>query len=435
MVAEEISVNGEKYVLSRVAARLTKYSNDYIGELCRSGKVTAKQVGKLWYVEKNSLLSYQKENGKQGFGAQKIMAAKKLLDKKNNDATVQTSFAAKKIISPFRFRGLEPKMIALTVALLVPLTSYLVVTGGIPITERPLGRDAVSEVARSKFASALTLSSAYDGFTGVFRKAGDALSSFFFGDMLVPPTIIVKQDESRETKEKVTALEIELEKLKKEKTTAVVGTVSSQKITERIIEKSAVTPKDLEILSNALRSEMYRLTSQSGFPASANFVNIAPVSRIDTLQSVSVSNSTITNSSFAGSVSGTSGSFNDLSVTTLSAGATTLSNLTVTGSFSANNNLFTISGTTTATNQFIAALIPTQAHTFGTWLPGVANSAASNATLYVNPASAAADTNLLGLAVGDSVKMLVDAEGDLFVNSLTSVGATSLSTTTASSFT
>ena len=197
--------SGEKFISGRVAARLTKYSNDYIGELCRSGKVTAKQVGKLWYVEKNSLLSYQKENGKQGFGAQKIMAAKKLLDKKNNDATVQTSFAAKKIISPFRFRGLEPKMIALTVALLVPLTSYLVVTGGIPITERPLGRDAVSEVARSKFASALTLSSAYDGFTGVFRKAGDALSSFFFGDMLVPPTIIVKQDESRGTKEKVTA--------------------------------------------------------------------------------------------------------------------------------------------------------------------------------------------------------------------------------------
>src|SRR3989344_308211 len=77
MVAENLVFEGKKYILSRVAARLTKYSNDYIGELCRSGKIKARQIGKLWYIEKDSLLEYKSQNGKQGFGAQKIINARK----------------------------------------------------------------------------------------------------------------------------------------------------------------------------------------------------------------------------------------------------------------------------------------------------------------------------------------------------------------------
>ncbi|PIP24904.1 MAG: hypothetical protein COX34_01660, partial [Candidatus Nealsonbacteria bacterium CG23_combo_of_CG06-09_8_20_14_all_36_12] len=53
---------------------------------------------------------------------------------------------------------------------------------------------------------------------------------------------------------------------------------------------------------------------------------------------------------------------------------------------------------------------PTLAHTFVAWSPGVADSNVANATLYINPATAVADSNLLGLAVNGSVKFLVDAE-------------------------
>ena len=77
MIAEDIILEGKKYILGRVAARLTKYSNDYIGELCRSAKVKAKQIGKLWYIDEDSLLEYKSLNGKQGFGAQKIIDARK----------------------------------------------------------------------------------------------------------------------------------------------------------------------------------------------------------------------------------------------------------------------------------------------------------------------------------------------------------------------
>jgi hypothetical protein len=94
-----------------------------------------------------------------------------------------------------------------------------------------------------------------------------------------------------------------------------------------------------------------------------------------------------------------------------------------------------LTGSTTVSGQLIATRAPTTAHTFGTWAPNVAGSAVSDATIYVNPASAVADSNLLGLAVGGNVKFLVDAEGDVFVNSLTAAGSVTQGSTTVSSLT
>ncbi|MBX4216243.1 hypothetical protein KW797_04845, partial [Candidatus Parcubacteria bacterium] len=37
----------------------------------------AKRIGKLWYVEEQSIEEYKQENGKQGFGAQKNIEARK----------------------------------------------------------------------------------------------------------------------------------------------------------------------------------------------------------------------------------------------------------------------------------------------------------------------------------------------------------------------
>ena len=78
---------------------------------------------------------------------------------------------------------------------------------------------------------------------------------------------------------------------------------------------------------------------------------------------------------------------------------------------------------------------PTLPHTFISWSPGVADSNVANATVYVNPATAVADSNLLGLAVGGSVKLLVDAEGDIFVNNLTAAGSVNVGATTISTLT
>ncbi|PIR38198.1 MAG: hypothetical protein COV34_01095 [Candidatus Zambryskibacteria bacterium CG10_big_fil_rev_8_21_14_0_10_42_12] len=47
-----------KFITSREAAQHAGYSNDYIGQLCREGRVDAKKVGKIWSVSKSSLDEY-----------------------------------------------------------------------------------------------------------------------------------------------------------------------------------------------------------------------------------------------------------------------------------------------------------------------------------------------------------------------------------------
>ncbi|MBI5004832.1 MAG: DUF5011 domain-containing protein, partial [Candidatus Lloydbacteria bacterium] len=93
------------------------------------------------------------------------------------------------------------------------------------------------------------------------------------------------------------------------------------------------------------------------------------------------------------------------------------------------------SATSTIAGQLVLNSVPTMAHTFPAWSIGASNSNANNASFYINPASAAADTNILGIAVNGSVKFMIDAEGDVFANSITSVGGETLSTTSVSTLT
>ncbi|MHB1087077.1 MAG: beta strand repeat-containing protein, partial [Minisyncoccota bacterium] len=94
---------------------------------------------------------------------------------------------------------------------------------------------------------------------------------------------------------------------------------------------------------------------------------------------------------------------------------------------------------TTATSTFAGGIlgtrVPTLPHTFSSWAIGTADANPFDASFVINPATASGDTNLFAAAVGGSVKFLVDAEGDVFVNNLTSVGSVTLSTTSASTFT
>lgn len=57
---EEISVKGEKYLKASVIAENFGYTQDYIGQLCRSGQVKATLVGRSWYVNENSVREHRK---------------------------------------------------------------------------------------------------------------------------------------------------------------------------------------------------------------------------------------------------------------------------------------------------------------------------------------------------------------------------------------
>ncbi|MDO8564402.1 MAG: hypothetical protein Q7R88_00205, partial [bacterium] len=61
MVAE-LLFEGNKYITSKAASRLTGYAPDYIGQLCRGGKLQCRMVGRSWYVAEASVLEHKSLN-------------------------------------------------------------------------------------------------------------------------------------------------------------------------------------------------------------------------------------------------------------------------------------------------------------------------------------------------------------------------------------
>lgn len=62
MAKETIEADGKSYVLSKLAAKQTGYTQDYIGQLSRSGEIDAKRLGGLWYVNLDSLAQHKKDS-------------------------------------------------------------------------------------------------------------------------------------------------------------------------------------------------------------------------------------------------------------------------------------------------------------------------------------------------------------------------------------
>ena len=54
----QIIFDGKKFLTSREASRVSGYASDYIGQLCRGGKLSCRRVGKSWFVEEDSLIAY-----------------------------------------------------------------------------------------------------------------------------------------------------------------------------------------------------------------------------------------------------------------------------------------------------------------------------------------------------------------------------------------
>ncbi len=56
-----VSFDGVDYVPASRAANLTGYHQDYVGQLARSGAVSARQVGSRWYVGRESIMTHKAE--------------------------------------------------------------------------------------------------------------------------------------------------------------------------------------------------------------------------------------------------------------------------------------------------------------------------------------------------------------------------------------
>ena len=59
MGMDEILIEEKKYISSKQAAKITGYAKDYIGQLCREGRVPARLVGRSWYVLETAIKDHK----------------------------------------------------------------------------------------------------------------------------------------------------------------------------------------------------------------------------------------------------------------------------------------------------------------------------------------------------------------------------------------
>ncbi|MSU56311.1 MAG: hypothetical protein EXS51_03325, partial [Candidatus Taylorbacteria bacterium] len=58
-MASPLLFDGKKFISSSEASKATGFASDYIGQLCRGGKLVCRRVGKSWFVEEDSILLYK----------------------------------------------------------------------------------------------------------------------------------------------------------------------------------------------------------------------------------------------------------------------------------------------------------------------------------------------------------------------------------------
>lgn len=56
---DEIVIGDKKYISSKQAAKATGYAKDYVGQLCREGRVPARLVGRSWYVLETAIQDHR----------------------------------------------------------------------------------------------------------------------------------------------------------------------------------------------------------------------------------------------------------------------------------------------------------------------------------------------------------------------------------------
>ncbi len=58
---KEVNIKGKKYIRTAAASKMFGYSQDYLGQLSRQGRIDAKRVGRTWFVHPPSIEQHQKD--------------------------------------------------------------------------------------------------------------------------------------------------------------------------------------------------------------------------------------------------------------------------------------------------------------------------------------------------------------------------------------
>jgi hypothetical protein len=60
LMNKSILIDGKEYISAVRVAKKIGYASDYIGQLCRSGKIAGTLIGKTWYVDYPSIVNHKK---------------------------------------------------------------------------------------------------------------------------------------------------------------------------------------------------------------------------------------------------------------------------------------------------------------------------------------------------------------------------------------
>jgi hypothetical protein len=91
---EELTLDGKIFISSKRAAQITGYAKDYVGQLCREGRVEARSVGRNWYILESSIREHR-------FGAEKVTPIAELEPETDDikDTWKASSYAAEPVSS------------------------------------------------------------------------------------------------------------------------------------------------------------------------------------------------------------------------------------------------------------------------------------------------------------------------------------------------
>jgi hypothetical protein len=104
-MSDHILFDGVKYISATDAASSSGFTRDYVGKLCRIGKVRAKRVGKNWYVDQASLQSFLISQKYARSQRQELLSKERTIEYQSATA----SSAAKKEISTITARSEKAK--------------------------------------------------------------------------------------------------------------------------------------------------------------------------------------------------------------------------------------------------------------------------------------------------------------------------------------
>jgi len=95
---ENIEIDGITYIPVKHAADLAEYTADYVGQLCRGGKIDATRVGRAWYVNESSLIAYKEGQvlkdsiGVESSGDEEVFDVSEEVKKAKEESTARSIF-------------------------------------------------------------------------------------------------------------------------------------------------------------------------------------------------------------------------------------------------------------------------------------------------------------------------------------------------------